>query len=695
VTGYPAREIRGWLEQHLEEMVVLLGRLARAESPSVDAAAQRESFAILADELERLDFAVRPVRGRNVGDHLYARPRVRQGGAARQLVIGHMDTVWPLGTLARMPVSVEGDELFGPGVVDMKGGLVQLVFALRVLHALDLSPSLTPVVLVNADEEIGSVDSKRLIERLARGSERAFVLEAPDGVDGRLKIARKGVGRFRLTARGRASHAGASFEQGVSAILELSHQVQRLFALNDAESGVTVNVGTIDGGLRPNVVAPEASALVGVRAPRQADAERLERAIRSLRPVLAGSSLEIAGGFGRPPMQPRARNRALLETARRLGRELGLRLEDAGLVGGGSDANFASRYTATLDGLGAVGDGAHAVHEHVSISRMPERAALLALLLLEPAAKPAGRPAPGPARRRRRPRVAIVGGTSAANVALAEGLGALGVVAEVKSAVEAYTRLGPGDTAAGRLDVLPTLDGVEPGLLALLWLERRGVRVLNGALALLGAHDKLRTARLLEQAGIPHPATAHVCPGDPAPAVPLPLVLKPRFGSWGADVFRCDSPADLRRTLAEVRDRPWFRRHGALLQELVPTRPRDLRLLVAGGRVVGAIERAAAPGEWRTNISLGGAKHPALPSDEAQALAVRAAAAIGADFVGADLLALPSGGYVLLELNGAVDFDSDYSLPGANVYSEIAEALDLSRAAPATGECTRRRVVAA
>ncbi|MGZ8693200.1 MAG: M20 family metallopeptidase [Gaiellaceae bacterium] len=406
----PAPRLLAWLNELEAEVVVLLERLVVAESPSLDAAAQRGPFSALAEELAQLDYVVRPVRGTGVGDHLYARPRTRSRAAPFQLVIGHMDTVWPAGTLARMPVRRDGDKLFGPGTYDMKAGLVQLVFALRALHAFDLSPSVTPVIVFNTDEEIGSGDSERVIRMLARGAERAFVLEGGEGADGRLKIARKGVGRYLLTVRGRASHAGTSFEQGISAILELSHQIQRLFALNDPARGITVNVGTVDGGLRPNVVAPEATATVGIRVPTQAAAQELERAIRSLQPVLAGCSIEVDGGLGRPPMEPTTRNRLLLATAQRLGRELGLQLEDAGLVGGGSDANTTSLSTSTLDGLGPVGDGGHALDEHVSISSIAERAALLALLLLEPA-----RETPARLIRRRRPRVIVAAGDSETN----------------------------------------------------------------------------------------------------------------------------------------------------------------------------------------------------------------------------------------------------------------------------------------
>ena len=272
----------------------------------------------------------------------------------------------------------------------MKAGLAQLVFALKALQAFELKPAVTPVAVVNSDEELGSKSSQRVLRELARGAERAFVLESGEHDEDRLKIARKGVGRFRIVVHGRASHAGTSFEQGVSAILELSYQVQRLFALNDPERGITINVGTVDGGLLPNVVAPEATASVSVRVPTTAAAAEVERAIRGLRPVLDGSSLEIEGGIGRPPMEPTPRNRELLTTAQRLGSVLGLELEDAGLVGGASDANTTSLYTATLDGLGPAGDGGHAPDEHVSISSIAEHAALLALLLLEPA-RDAGR----------------------------------------------------------------------------------------------------------------------------------------------------------------------------------------------------------------------------------------------------------------------------------------------------------------
>lgn len=670
--GGCAPELRAWLEEREPEIVTLLEQLVRAESPSTEPAAQQVPFEILAGELAAFDYAVKRVRGFDTGDHLYARPRSRRRGDPFQLVVGHMDTVWPLGTLERMPVRRAGDSLYGPGTHDMKAGLVQLVFALRALRELGLSPTVAPVILVNSDEEIGSHSSERVIRALARRARRAFVLEAGEGRKGRLKIARKGVGRFDLTVHGRASHVGTSFEEGVSAILELSNQVPRLFALNDPRRGITVNVGTVDGGLLPNVVAPEASATVGVRVPTTAAEAEVEREIRELRPTLVGSTLEVTGGMGRPPMEPTARNRRLLETAQRLGRELGLDLADAGLVGGASDANTTSLYTATLDGLGPVGDGGHAADEHVSISSIAERAALLALLLLEPSADPAP-----PASRRRAPRLLVAASdTNETSAELVNAWRDRGLEAELVPPRRLRASLRPGDSVLARLDVLPTLNGVEPGLLELLLLERAGVPILNPAATLLAAHDKLRTAQVLARGRLPHPWTMHLPPGGTVPRLVAPAVLKPRFGSWGLDVFRCETAEELRRRLREVRTRSWFRRHGALLQELVAPRGYDLRVIVARGTVVGATERVAAAGEWRTNISLGGSRRPSVPSATACALAEAAAAALGGDLVGVDLLPVDDG-YVIVELNAAVEFDDAYSLPGADVYADAAEALGL------------------
>lgn len=380
-----ASAVHAFMRGQEAAMVGLLTELARIESPSDDPAAVAPVLDRLGAELRAAGWIDRRIRGRQSGGMLVARPDDRVRHRPLQLVVGHCDTVWPIGTTAQMPVDVVGDEVRGPGVFDMKGGLVQIVFAARALRALEIDLPVTPVVLVSSDEETGSPESLRTIVRLARRAARAFVLEPAFGPHGKLKTARKAVGQFELVIRGKAAHAGLNPTEGVSAVLELSHQIQRLFALNDPASGVSVNVGTIDGGVRANVVAAEVRAQVDVRVPTKDAAREIEAAIRGLRPVDPQSTLEILGGFQHPPLEPSPRNRALWRDAERIGRALGLSLEQAS-VGGASDGNTISQYTATLDGLGAVGDGAHAAHEHVIASALPSRAALLALLLAEPLA---------------------------------------------------------------------------------------------------------------------------------------------------------------------------------------------------------------------------------------------------------------------------------------------------------------------
>lgn len=283
-------------------------------------------------------------------------------------------------------------------------------------------------------------------------------------------------------------------------------------------------------------------------------------------------------------------------------------------------------------------------------------------------------------RRRRGPIVGIFGWPQTTNEALAAEWCALGIDALLVHPDDALKRLASGDTAIGRLDVLPTVDGIEPGIETLGELRSRGVRVLNDVDALLAAHDKLRTAACLREACVPHPATAHVLRREDAAGVALPLVVKPRFGSWGVDVLRCETVAELEQTLDAVADRSWFRKGGALLQELVPPVGYDLRVVVARGEIVGATERVALAGEWRTNTALGGTRRPTHPPEEARALGVRAAEAIGADLVGVDLLPTRVG-YVVLELNGAVEFDNAYDLDERDVYDAAAAALGLPRLA--------------
>ena len=273
--------------------------------------------------------------------------------------------------------------------------------------------------------------------------------------------------------------------------------------------------------------------------------------------------------------------------------------------------------------------------------------------------------------------VFVVGGRpTATNTALVDAFRRLGVGAEWLHP-RALAAVRAGDTVLARLDVRATLDGPEPGLAALARLERRGVDVLNPSEALLAAHDKLRTALALARFGVPHPRTWHVGAGT-VPAVPLPAVVKPRFGSWGRDVELCRDAAELSRCLRRLRRRRWFRCHGALVQELVPPLGRDLRVVVAAGEAVGAVERLSRNGEWRTNVTLGAVRRRAAPPPDAVAAALAAAAAIGADLAGVDLLPLPDG-WTVLEVNGAVDFTPAYSHGGRDVFDAVACLLAAAR----------------
>lgn len=364
-----------------EEMVSFLMELAGMESPSDVPERQGPVQDYLTDALEELGFRVRRVPGETSGGVLLALPRNRVRGRKAQLMLGHCDTVWPLGTLETMPLVREGDRLRGPGVFDMKAGLTQMVMALRILQRLGLEPTVTPVILVNSDEEVGSPESKKLIRLVSRRVIRAFVPEPAMGEDGVLKTVRKGWGQFILEVKGKAAHAGLDPTGGASAILALSHLIQELHGMTDLDRGITVNVGVVSGGTRSNVIAPRARGEVDVRVLSNADAREMEDRILALTTRVPGTSLEVTVQSAVPPLEKNARNRALWEASRKAGRELGLELRE-GIAGGGSDGNTTSRFTATLDGLGAVGDGAHAAHEFLYLDRQVERCALLARLLL-------------------------------------------------------------------------------------------------------------------------------------------------------------------------------------------------------------------------------------------------------------------------------------------------------------------------
>ena len=390
-----AQRILDHLDENRTSMFELLERLVLCESPSGDPSAQAGVMKLLSESFDRRGYRPRVLAGQESGGMLLAMPADRQRHRPHQLVLGHCDTVWPIGTLETMPARTDDEGTFwGPGSYDMKAGLVQGLFAIEALREAGVdAPAVTPVFFINSDEEIGSHDSTRFIVRFARGADRCFVLEPSLGPEGDLKTARKGVGRFWITVRGKAAHAGLDPGKGASAILELSHIIQKLFALNDPEKGITVNVGTIDGGLSPNMVAPESKAAVDVRVPTREDANRIEREIHALRAETPGTELIVEGAVRRPPMERTPRNQRLWQLARRGAEELGLEIEQAS-AGGGSDGNTTSLFAPTLDGLGAVGAGAHAVNEHLILDRMVERSALLARLLSYPPLDVAVPPSP-------------------------------------------------------------------------------------------------------------------------------------------------------------------------------------------------------------------------------------------------------------------------------------------------------------
>ena len=376
-----ATEILAYFKASNNNMVEFLENLIRYESPSNNPNSQKALLEFFGNKLNSLGYFTCYVPGKKTGGFLYARPQNRDRKKPLQLLLGHCDTVWEKNTLLKMPISKNDGKMTGPGVYDMKAGLTQLIFSLQVIHEMSLHSHLSPIILINSDEEIGSRESQHIIKRLAKIAERAFVMEPPLGLEGKLKTARKGLGRFTITVIGKAAHAGLDPGKGINAIVELSHQVQRLFAMNDFDKGITVNVGTIQGGISPNVVAPESNAVVDVRVLNKEDGEFITEQIYGLQPTISDVEIKVEGGIGRPPMERTARNQKLWQLAKTKALLLGLDLQEA-TAGGGSDGNTTSAYTATLDGLGTTGDGAHALHEFIFLDQFLERTALLTLLLL-------------------------------------------------------------------------------------------------------------------------------------------------------------------------------------------------------------------------------------------------------------------------------------------------------------------------
>ncbi len=361
----------------------LIRELVECESPSDDGAAVTRFMDLLAAKAEGLA-AAKTFSGGRYGKNLlltFDLPGPRRKRGERVLAVGHGDTVWPVGTLRAMPWREEEGRLWGPGVLDMKGGLAFFLTAMRILRELDMEVRRPVALWVVSDEEVGSEVSRPWTEKLASESCAVLVAEPGTGLEGKLKTARKGVGDYTVTVRGKASHAGVDFAAGASAIVEAARQVERIACFTDLKKGLTVNPGVIRGGTRTNVVAAEAQIEVDIRIARMRDYAGLHRRFLGLKPVDPRCRVEVAGGLNRPPMERTKGVAALYRTAKELaGRHLGLKLEESA-TGGGSDGNFtAGLGIPTLDGLGAVGEGAHAAKESILVERMADRTALLAHL---------------------------------------------------------------------------------------------------------------------------------------------------------------------------------------------------------------------------------------------------------------------------------------------------------------------------
>src|SRR5438477_11407654 len=371
-----------FLTPQLPNMLRTLESFVCCESPSTEKAAADRCARVIAEEWRKRAVQIRFVEQKHRGPHLrISYPQSKAKIRSQLLVLGHYDTVYASGTLPKMPFRIRGSKAFGPGIFDMKTGIVQALFAIDAIRHFGAPIAKNIVFLWTSDEEIGSESSRRLLEAEAWRSDAVFVLEPSLGTRGLLKTARKGVGEAEIIVHGRASHAGLAPEKGVNAIHELALQIARIIEWNDPSRGVSVNAGVASGGTRSNVIPDHARAVLDLRALRTADMQKIEKRLGSLRPILPGAKLEVRGGFNRAPVEHQHSDE-LFQRASSLGKEMGLKIGEA-TAGGGSDGNLtAALGIPTLDGLGAVGDGAHSMGEFIVARSMAQRAALLAALLI-------------------------------------------------------------------------------------------------------------------------------------------------------------------------------------------------------------------------------------------------------------------------------------------------------------------------
>lgn len=373
--------ILSYVQSHQNELITLIRDMVECESPSDDPAAVNRFVDLVSVRVAGLA-NVSTVLGGRFGKHMqieFLLPGLKKSGQI--LALGHSDTVWPLGTLKVMPFKQEKGRLWGPGVLDMKAGIAFFIFAMRALRDLHIEVKRKVILQLNSDEEVGSDSSRELTEKTARKSQAVLVLEPGTGLQGKLKTARKGVGVYHVAVKGVASHAGVDFTSGASAIIELARQIEKIAAFTNLKAGITVNPGVIRGGTRSNVIAADAQADVDIRIAKMKDAAALEKKFKALKASNKRCKITVTGGLNRPPMERTKAIADLFQTAKKLAAGLGVKIDES-MTGGGSDGNFtAALGVPTLDGLGGVGEGAHATHESILIDRIADRTALLAKLV--------------------------------------------------------------------------------------------------------------------------------------------------------------------------------------------------------------------------------------------------------------------------------------------------------------------------
>lgn len=377
-------DVLAYLETRADAWKAMLREMVEIESPSEDGAAVTRMAEWVADRVAPFA-SVKFFPGGAYGKHLRCNFKLKGAPRDRRiLAVGHCDTVWPQGTLATMPFREEAGKIFGPGIFDMKGGISYFLMAVEAMRALAVKPSASISLLLVSDEEIGSLSSRPVTEAEARSASLALLLEPAVGPEGRLKTARKGTGMYRLRVTGIAAHSGIDFAAGASAVSELAHQIEAIGGLTNLDKGITVNPGVVRGGTKGNVVAAEAELLGDIRFWKTSDGEAVVRKLQRLKPRDRRCRFEVEASLNRPALERTKAVKHAFQHARRIGAELGMDLQEAS-VGGASDGNFIGALGVTvLDGLGAVGDGAHAVNEHLIASAMPQRAALLAGLMSRP-----------------------------------------------------------------------------------------------------------------------------------------------------------------------------------------------------------------------------------------------------------------------------------------------------------------------